>query len=64
MGWTLCFIIGLRGINVNLLCLKVYTKFFADDISKCIFLNENVYNLVQISLKFVAKGSTEEYWLR
>ena len=28
----------------------------ADDISKCIFLNENVRILIQISLKFVPKG--------
>ena len=28
----------------------------ADDIFKCIFLNENVRNLIQISLKFVPKG--------
>ena len=29
---------------------------FADDILKCIFLNENVRILIKISLKFVPKG--------
>ena len=29
---------------------------FADDISKCIFLNENVWIPVEISLKFIPKG--------
>ena len=28
----------------------------ADDIFKCIFLNENVWILIKISLKFVPKG--------
>ena len=30
-------------------------RHFADDISKCIFLNENVWISLEISLKFVAK---------
>ena len=29
---------------------------FADDIFKCIFLNENVLNSIRISLKFIPKG--------
>ena len=29
---------------------------FSDDIFKCIFLNENVFILIKISLKFVPKG--------
>ena len=29
---------------------------FPDDISKCIFLNENVWISIKISLKFVPKG--------
>ena len=29
---------------------------FADDIFKCIFLNEKCYVLIKISLKFVPKG--------
>ena len=31
-------------------------RHFADDIFKCIFLNENVWILIKISLKFVPKG--------
>ena len=31
-------------------------RHFADDISKCIFLNENVSIGIKISLKFVTKG--------
>ena len=29
---------------------------FADDIFRCIFLNENVSIMIKISLKFVPKG--------
>ena len=29
---------------------------FADNLFKCIFLNENVWNSIKISLKFVPKG--------
>ena len=32
-------------------------RHFADDIFKCIFLNENVWIPIKISLKFVPKGS-------
>ena len=31
-------------------------RHFADDILKCIFLNENALNLIKISLKFIPKG--------
>ena len=31
-------------------------RHFADDIFKCIFLNENVWIPIKISLKFVPKG--------
>ena len=31
-------------------------RHFADDISKCIFVNETFCNLIQISLQFVPKG--------
>ena len=30
--------------------------YFTDDISKCIFLNENIWIAIQIALKFVRKG--------
>ena len=31
-------------------------RHFADDIFKCMYLNENVWTLIKISLKFVPKG--------
>ena len=31
-------------------------RLFPDDIFKCIFLNENGYILIKISLKFIPKG--------
>ena len=45
----LCFINTLRPIQNG--------RHFADDMFKCIFLNENVWILIEISLKFVPKGS-------
>ena len=37
---------------------------FADDIYKCIFVNENFYILLQITLMFVPKGAIDknEHW--
>ena len=35
------------------------TAILADDIFKCIFLNENFYILIQISPKFVPKGPND-----
>ena len=32
---------------------------FTDDISRCIFVNENFYILIKISLKFVPKGQID-----
>ena len=39
----------------NTLRPKQYGRHFADDIFKCIFLNENAWILLGISLKFVSK---------
>ena len=41
---------------VNTLRPRQNGRHFADDIFKCIFLNENVFITVKISLKFVPKG--------
>ena len=41
---------------VNTLGQRQNGRHFADDISKCIFLNENVWILIKISLKFVPMG--------
>ena len=41
---------------VNTLRLTQNGRHFPDDIFKCIFLNENVWILIKISLKFVPNG--------
>ena len=41
---------------VNTLRPRQYGRHFADDIFKCIFLNENIWISIKISLKFVPKG--------
>ena len=43
-------------IEVNTLRLRQNGRHFVDDIFKCISLNENIWILVTISLKFVTKG--------
>ena len=43
--------------NFNTLRRRHNGRHFADDIFKCIFLNENVWIPIKISLKFVPKGS-------
>ena len=40
----------------NTLRPRQHGRHFPDDIFKCIFLNENVWTSIQISLKFVPKG--------
>ena len=40
----------------NSLRLRQNRRHFADDIFKCIFLNENASIAIEISLKFVPKG--------
>ena len=42
--------------KINTLRLRQQGRHFPDDISKCIFLNENVWILIMISLIFVPKG--------
>ena len=42
--------------NINTLRPRQNGRHFADDIFKCIFLNENVWMPVKISLKYVPKG--------
>ena len=43
-------------IQINTLRPRQNRRLFADDIFKCIFLNEHVWILIEISLKFVPKG--------
>ena len=44
------------GWTFNTLRPRQNGRHFADDVFKCIFLNENVWILLKISLKFVPKG--------
>ena len=44
---------------INTLKPRQNRRHFADDIFKCIFLNENVWILIKFSLNFVAKGPTK-----
>ena len=48
-----------QAILVNTLRPWQNGRHFADDISKCTFLNENVSIAINISLKFVPKGPTK-----
>ena len=47
---------NISTIHVNTLRPRQYVRHFADDIFKCIFLNENVRIPIKISMKFVPKG--------
>ena len=42
--------------TINTLRLRQNGRHFADDVFKCIFLNENVWISIKFSLKFVPKG--------
>ena len=42
--------------TLNTLKLRQNWRHFTDDIFKCIFMNENVWISIKISLKFVPKG--------
>ena len=54
---TACFEIGCSWIELlNILRPRQNGRHFADDIFKYIFLNENVWIPIKISLKFVPKG--------
>ena len=48
---------SIRSIPHNSLRSGRNGRHFADDIFKCIFLNENVWILIKFSLKFVPRGS-------
>ena len=48
--------VKVQWICVNTLRPGQNGRHFPDDISKCIFVNENVLISIKISLKFVPKG--------
>ena len=52
---VLCFVAVYCG-RFNTLRPRQNGRHFADDIFKCIFLNENVSIAIKVSLKFVPKG--------
>ena len=43
-------------LSLNALRPRQHDRHFADDIFRCIFLNENIKILIKISLKFIPKG--------
>ena len=45
--------------HVETLGPEQHGQYFADDIFKCIFLNENHYILTEIQLNLVTKGLTD-----
>ena len=45
------------GVSISTLRPRQNGRHFANDMFKCIFLNENVWIPIEISLKFVPKGS-------
>ena len=47
---------GTFSTKFNTLRPRKNYHYFADDIFKCIFLNENIWISIKISLKFVPKG--------
>ena len=54
---TACHLLMNIGLDIfNTLMPRQNRSPFADDIFKCIFLNENVWISVDISLKFIRKG--------
>ena len=55
--WGVQITSGWNRMLINSLRLRQNGRHFADDMFKCIFLNENVWIPIEISLKFVPKGS-------
>ena len=54
--YLICWSEVIQSPHVNTLRPRQNGRHFADDIFKCIFLNENVWISNKISLKFVPKG--------
>ena len=52
----MCVRCAVTSACVNTLGLQQNGRLLPDDIFKCIFLNENVWIFINISLKFVSKG--------
>ena len=54
-NWRICFLYDPME-QIGLIFDKIKFHTCPDDIFKCIFLNENVWISIEISLKFVPKG--------
>ena len=54
--WRLMATMSRQNGDLNTLRPRQNGRHFADDIFRCIFLNENVWIPIKISLKFVPKG--------
>ena len=54
--WWVHVRLAMETVLVNTLRPRQNGRHFADDVFKCIFLNENVWILLKSSLKFVPKG--------
>ena len=50
------FVVQEIGITVNTLRPRKDGRYFADDVLKCIFLNESMWISLKIPPKFVSKG--------
>ena len=54
------YMIHVTPVFLNILRLRRDGRHFPDDIFECIFLNENVWTLIKISLKFIPKGPVND----
>ena len=57
-GWLVFYVcqVLIDGSDVNTLRPRQHGRHFPDDIFRCIFLNENIWIAINISLSFVPKG--------
>ena len=56
IAWAIMLYDGFENYIFNTLRPRQNGRHFADDMFKCIFLNENIWILIEISLKFVPQG--------
>ena len=54
--WLVMKLTTMRSVPINTLRPRQNGRHFPDDIFRCIFVNENVWSSIKISLKFVLKG--------
>ena len=52
-----CFIVVMDGVDLSHLPSGQNGRHFADDSFKCIFVNEKCWISIQISVKFVPRGT-------